>query len=111
MLRMAVNRAYATQGKCIIQDQMNSIYILGYSDGWPIMFSFPIEDLRKIPRVGYLFRYPPREKDFRSVDSACHHLGNFAVKSLYRNVKARSEVDRQSWFSGDIAAFRSSNAS
>lgn len=68
------------------------------------MFSFPMEDLRRQRRIGYYFRYPLERKDFRPLNLDGRALGDFSAKALYNDLNDRGEVDRQSGFSGDVAA-------
>ena len=63
-----------------------------------------LDDLRRIPRVSYYFRYPLRPDDFHELEIEYKLRGHYASKPLYSRLKATREVDRSAGYNGDIAA-------
>lgn len=65
---------------------------------------FDLKALRKIPRVGYYFRYPLHSKDFRDLKLRGELCGHYTAKPLYGRLTKDGHVDKSAGFNGDIAA-------
>ncbi len=63
-----------------------------------------LEDLRRIPRISYYFRYPLHRKDFRELRAAERLHGHYAAKPLYGKLTPEGHVDRSGGYNGDVAA-------
>jgi hypothetical protein len=64
-----------------------------------------LDELRRIPRVSYYFRYPLHRQDFHELKLQNNDVrGHYAAKPLYSGLKPDRRVDRSTGYSGDIAA-------
>ena len=63
-----------------------------------------IDDLYRVPRVRYYFRYRLHRKDFHDLQVDHHVRGHYAAKPLYGRLTSRGLVDRSGGYNGDIAA-------
>ena len=63
-----------------------------------------LDDLRRIPRLSYYFRYPLHRQDFHEFKLPNNDVrGHYAAKALYSGLKPDRRVDRSTGYSGDIA--------
>ena len=69
-----------------------------------IIDDLDLDELRRIPRVSYYFRYPLHRHDFRDLDVEGSLRGHYAAKPLYGCLTPKGEVDRSAGYNGDIAA-------
>lgn len=60
--------------------------------------------LRKIPQIGYYFRYELHRHDFNELMYKDRLLGHYAAKPLYGKLTQDGCVDTSSSFNGDVAA-------
>jgi hypothetical protein len=63
-----------------------------------------IDDLYRVPRVRYYFRYRLHRKDFHDLQVDRRIRGHYAAKPLYGRLTSRGLVDRSGGYNGDIAA-------
>ncbi len=63
-----------------------------------------LDELRRVPRVSYYFRYPLNRQDFRELEDQYQLRGHYAAKALYGGYTSDGRVDRSSGYNGDIAA-------
>ncbi len=63
-----------------------------------------LDELRRVRRVSYYFRYPLQREDFRELNDRDQLRGHYATKALYGGYTSDGRVDRSSGYNGDIAA-------
>jgi len=63
-----------------------------------------IDDLKRVRRIAYYFRYPLHRKDFRELRAADELRGHYAAKPLYGKLTPEGKVDRSGGYNGDVAA-------
>ncbi len=63
-----------------------------------------LDELRRVPRVSYYFRYPLNRQDFRELEDRDRLRGHYAAKALYAGYTSDGRVDRSSGYDGSIAA-------
>lgn len=63
-----------------------------------------LEELRRMPRIGYYFRYPLHHGDFHELRLKDRLRGHYTAKPLYGRLTSEGRVDRSSGFNGDVAA-------
>jgi hypothetical protein len=62
-----------------------------------------LKDLRKIPRIGYYFRYELHRHDFHELTYKSKLRGHYAAKPLYGQMTSEGRVDTSGSFNGNIA--------
>jgi hypothetical protein len=62
-----------------------------------------LNELAKVPRFKFYFRYKLRHNDFHEVRNSRRLLGRYAAKPLYGQLTAKGRVDRSVGFNGKIA--------
>ncbi|HWV12046.1 MULTISPECIES: hypothetical protein [Sphingomonadaceae] len=65
---------------------------------------FPLEDLRRVRAISFLFRYPLHAGDFHELRKDDQLRGHYAAKALFAEYKPNGGVDVGSGYSGEIAA-------
>lgn len=63
-----------------------------------------LKDLRKIPRIGYYFRYELHRHDFHELTYKSKLRGHYATKPLYGKLTPEGRVDTSGSFNGNVAA-------
>ena len=63
-----------------------------------------LEELRKIPRFSFYFRYPLHRNNFYDLEIKNRLRGHYTAKPLYGRLTAEGRVDKSAGFNGDIAA-------
>lgn len=63
-----------------------------------------LDELRKIRRIGYYFRYSLHRNDFHDLTIRGYIYGHYTAKPLYGRLTPEGRVDRSAGFNGDIAA-------
>jgi hypothetical protein len=61
-------------------------------------------ELRRMPRIGYYFRYPLPRDSFRELRVEDRLRGHYTAKPLYGRLTPEGRVDRSAGYSGDVAA-------
>lgn len=62
-----------------------------------------LNTLRKIPHIGYYFRYNLHRHDFRELTYKSELRGHYTAKPLYGKMTLEGRVDTSSSFNGDVA--------
>lgn len=62
-----------------------------------------LDELRRIPRIGYYFRYPLHRSNFYELRLDDRLRGHYAAKPLYGKLTPEGRVDRSAGFNGDVA--------
>lgn len=62
-----------------------------------------LKALRKIPRIGYYFRYELHRRDFNELIYNDRLRGHYAAKPLSGNLTQDGSVDTSGSFNGDVA--------
>lgn len=62
-----------------------------------------LDELRRMPRISYYFRYPLHRQDFHEFKLQNKMRGHYAAKPLYSGLTPDRRVDRSTGYSGDIA--------
>lgn len=63
-----------------------------------------LDALRRLPHVGYYFRYPLHRRDFRELRLDDRLRGHYTAKPLYGRLTPQGRVDRSAGYNGDVAA-------
>lgn len=63
-----------------------------------------LEELRRVRRTSYYFRYPLHRDDFHELKVRETIQGHYTAKPLYGRLTPRGHVDRSAGYNGDIAA-------
>lgn len=63
-----------------------------------------LEDLRRVGRISYYFRYPLHRHDFHELNVTGRLRGHYAAKPLYGRLTPAGQVDRSAGYNGDVAA-------
>lgn len=65
---------------------------------------FDLDELRRIPRVSYYFRYRLHRHDFHEFCVQDRLRGHYTAKPLYGRLTPKGRVDRSAGYNGDVAA-------
>ncbi|WP_193372366.1 hypothetical protein [Afipia carboxidovorans] len=63
-----------------------------------------LEELRRVRRTSYYFRYPLHRDDFHELKVRETLQGHYTAKPLYGRLTRSGRVDRSAGYNGDIAA-------
>ncbi|HEU4838233.1 MAG TPA: hypothetical protein VFS88_02360, partial [Micavibrio sp.] len=63
-----------------------------------------LKALRKIPRIGYYFRYDLHRGNFYEIKIKDRLYGHYTAKPLYGRLTPEGRVDKSAGFDGDVAA-------
>jgi hypothetical protein len=63
-----------------------------------------LDELRRVRRVSYYFRYPLHRRDFHEFRVRGGVRGHYAAKPLYGRLTSEGRVDRSAGYNGDVAA-------
>ncbi|MBO9592246.1 MAG: hypothetical protein J7599_05000 [Niabella sp.] len=62
-----------------------------------------LDELRKLRRIGYYFRYPLHRNNFHALRIGGHLYGHYTAKPLYGRLTPEGRVDKSAGFNGDVA--------
>ena len=65
---------------------------------------FNLDELRRIPRISYYFRYRLHRRDFHDLRVQDRLRGHYTAKPLYGRLTPQGRVDRSTGYNGDVAA-------
>jgi hypothetical protein len=63
-----------------------------------------LDELRRVPRVSYYFRYRLHRSDFHELRVRNRLRGHYTAKPLYGGLTPKGRVDRSAGYNGDVAA-------
>lgn len=63
-----------------------------------------LDELRRVPRVSYYFRYRLHRRDFHELCVQDRLRGHYTAKPLYGRLTPKGRVDRSVGYNGDVAA-------
>jgi hypothetical protein len=63
-----------------------------------------LEELRRVPRVPYYFRYRLHRHHFHELRVQDRLRGHYTAKPLYGRLTPKGRVDRSAGYNGDVAA-------
>ena len=63
-----------------------------------------LDELRRVPRVSYYFRYRLHRRDFHELRVQDRLRGHYTAKPLYGRLTPQGRVDRSAGYNGDVAA-------
>ncbi|PPK99964.1 hypothetical protein [Parapedobacter indicus] len=62
-----------------------------------------LDELRKMRRIGYYFRYPLHRNNFHDLKIKDRICGHYTAKPLYGRLTPKGHVDKSAGFNGDVA--------
>jgi hypothetical protein len=69
-----------------------------------VLDDLDLDELRRVPRVAYYFRYRLHRSDFHELCAQNRLQGHYAAKPLHGRLTPRGRVDRTAPYNGDVAA-------